>query len=190
MIALTLVYSMFVKNNIDGSLTSSNALVLKDLPNFDLPSFYDETVVINNYNFLGGGTELGFVHFWATWCGPCEAELPDFINLLKGYEQKGVKGLLIAVQDDVDKMKKYLRRFKSLPSNILVVHDVKGDLMSRFGTVKIPETYLFNTELKNINKYVGPQDWALNRYKDQLNFYLNSQEKLKKPSLEGKIETH
>jgi len=30
------------------------------------------------------------LNFWATWCPPCRAEIPDFINLQKEYEGKGV----------------------------------------------------------------------------------------------------
>lgn len=189
-LAMTLVYSMYVKKSIDQSLTDSSSLILKDLPNFDLPSFTNNSQRVSEKNIFDQQTRFAFVHFWATWCGPCEAELPDFINLLKSYEGKGIKGLLIAVQDDVDKMKKYLKRFGEFPSNVTIVHDVSGSLMSRFGTVKIPETYLFDDNLKNINKYVGPQDWALSRYKDRLDFYLNQGKLDKKELQEKQIETH
>lgn len=37
------------------------------------------------------------VNFWATWCGPCVKELPNFEQLQKTYKAKPVKVLLISM---------------------------------------------------------------------------------------------
>ena len=31
------------------------------------------------------------LNFWGTWCGPCRKEIPDFINLMKKYNQDGLE---------------------------------------------------------------------------------------------------
>ena len=188
---LTLLYGLYTKRSIESVLTDGSSLVLKDMPRFSLESFSDsKKEVITDHSLFRSSDRLGFVHFWATWCAPCEAELPDFISLVRKYEKSGVRALLIAVQDDVNKMKKYLKKFKDLPSNIDIVHDKTGELMSRFGTVKIPETYLFDRNNKNLNKYVGPQDWSQKRFSDRIDFYLLS---LKMDPIKSKnypIESH
>lgn len=43
--------------------------------------------------------KINMVNIWATWCGPCRAELPDIGNLERAYRDKGVA--VIAVCSDV-----------------------------------------------------------------------------------------
>lgn len=38
-----------------------------------------------------------FLNFWATWCGPCIAEIPEFIRLQEKYRDKGVQFVGIAM---------------------------------------------------------------------------------------------
>ncbi len=55
------------------------------------------------------------LNFWATWCAPCVAELPDFEKLNKEYADKGVRVVLISTdfRRDVDKrLKPFVKRKK------------------------------------------------------------------------------
>ena len=40
-----------------------------------------------------------FVNFWATWCGPCRMEIPEFNALQKKYEEHGFEILSISISD-------------------------------------------------------------------------------------------
>jgi hypothetical protein len=44
--------------------------------------------------------------------------------------------------------------------NILSLLDTRGKVSDQFGTYQFPETYLLNSELNIITKWVGPQDWG------------------------------
>lgn len=173
--ASTLAYSIVRKRQIDALTSKENFLILKTMPEFSLKRIEgDDRPPVTNENIFNGDYDAVLVHFWGTWCAPCEAELPEFLEFVSFFKEKKVKAVLLAVQDDDKLIKKFLRRFGDLPSNIEVVHDQKGESMLTFGTVKVPETYLFSKSGKNLNKYVGPQDWKQKSYKDRMNFYLSS----------------
>ena len=71
---------------------------LKDMNGVDvkLASFKGKPIIVN---------------FWATWCGPCRAEIPSLIELQKEYANDLVV-LGFSVDDPVDKLKPYVEEFK------------------------------------------------------------------------------
>lgn len=172
---LTLAYSLYQKRWVQ-ELISSPGPILQKLPTFQLKEFQKEALV-NPERLLQGGNKLVMVHFWGTWCAPCKVEFPGLIRLAKKFHSQELKVLLLAVRDEPQKMEKYLRRFGQLPDNILVAHDSEGMLLPLFGTVKVPETYLFNSKGKNLRKFIGPQDWTQLSYEGQINFYLSTQKR-------------
>lgn len=179
---LTFLYAQYEKKKYFSTGLAGNELVLKELPQFnsiEIPS----NKKINSYEFLKGNRGL-FVHIWGTWCAPCEKEMPEFLKYAESLSAKGVKFLLVAVNDEDMKIRKFMGRFK-IPSNVTVVLDNENKAMDLFGTLKVPETFLFNNTGKHINKFIGPQDWLQESYQTRLDFWLNGQN-----SEERKIETH
>ena len=61
--------------------TKSNDVVNKNASEFSLPSVLDDTK-INLSDYKG---KLVLLNFWASWCPPCRAEIPGFINIQKEY---------------------------------------------------------------------------------------------------------
>ena len=59
------------------------------------------------------------------------------------------------------KIKKFLKTIPAISANIILTMDEKGISQNQMGTVKVPETYLFNKQGKHIKKFVGPQNWGL-----------------------------
>ena len=122
--------------------------------------------------FVGEG-EFLFVHFWATWCAPCEIEFPELvelINILKSNSK--VKFVLVAVNDDIVKVKKFLAKYKldyqKIQQQLLILED-KGTEYNKFGTYKLPETLLFDSEKKTVRKFTGQQAWSQRYLVDYFN---------------------
>lgn len=169
-VCLTLVFSILENRKISELTSVENQLILKELPEFEY-EFLDakdkkKFGEIANKNWIADAGFRGiFVHFWGTWCGPCEKELPEFVELSQKLEKEKIAFLIVAVNDKKKDIAKYRKRkLKESPENAFWLLDAKGVFLDSFGTVKVPETYLFNGSGKNLRKYIGPQDWTLSDF--------------------------
>ncbi len=70
-----------------------------------------------------------FLNFWATWCGPCKAEIPGFIEAYKQYKDKGME--IIGISMDRISAKSVLKFAEKYKINYPVV----------MGTAKIVKDY-------------------------------------------------
>ena len=51
-----------------------------------------------------------FVHFWATWCGPCKKQMPELRKLCERFANRGVTALGLALDDDVEAWRLAVKR--------------------------------------------------------------------------------
>ena len=60
--------------------------------------------------------KLRLINVWATWCGPCVAEIPDFLNINRMYRQRDFEFVTISA-DKPDKKDKALTTLKRLQAS-------------------------------------------------------------------------
>jgi thiol-disulfide isomerase/thioredoxin len=52
------------------------------------------------------------VNFWATWCGPCKVEIPDFVKLYAEYKDKGLVIVGVSVDDSPEQLQAFMKEYK------------------------------------------------------------------------------
>jgi len=92
------------------------------------------------------------VNFWATWCGPCRAEIPDLVDLQNRYRDQLV---VIGISEDegpVDGVRKFAEQYKVNYPIAMTTDEVN----ERFpGITALPTTYFLDRDGQIVQKHVG-----------------------------------
>lgn len=162
LVGLTVFYTLYESNSLESKLAGNEAEtpILKVLPVTSFTTLQNEHVDLTKF-YQDEKVELLFVHFWGTWCGPCEAELPELLHFIKNFQNRpGIKFLLVAVNDEAKLVEKKMR---ALPvpqmSNLYWMLDNSNSHRDSFGTTRVPETFVFSSDKTTLRKFLGPQDW-------------------------------
>lgn len=106
---------------------------------------YDFTLEDLNGNMVKLSSLKGkkvFLNFWATWCPPCKAEMPDIEKLYQ--ETKDNDLIILAVNSGEDK--KAVENFMNENNyNFTVLLDVKGEVSRLYQVTGIPTSYFIDT---------------------------------------------
>ena len=83
------------------------------------------------------------LNFWATWCPPCRAEIPDFMKLHETYKEKNVVVLGVSLDSGLGPVKRFVRTQK-LNYPVLMGN---GKLVAELGNFSaIPQTFIIDEE--------------------------------------------
>ena len=96
------------------------------------------------------------VNFWATWCGPCREEMPDFVRVQQEYGAKGLQIVGIAA-DNADKVQQFAEEIK-LNYPALIGGYGAMDLSKELGNslVALPFTLILDRQGKVAYTHLGP----------------------------------
>ncbi len=95
----------------------------------------------------GEGASLGtlgkpaVINFWATWCGPCRAEMPELVKLHQEHPELVV--LTVNVQEDQETVTRFADAFAmTMP----VPLDEEGTVQRAYGVLGLPTTVFVNAD--------------------------------------------
>lgn len=93
------------------------------------------------------------VNFWATWCGPCQKEIPAFSRIYEKYKEQGV--LFLGVMTDSPDAQTLLN-FASDYNLTYPIIRVNQDINGAFGQQRaLPTTIVYNRAGKQIKRVEG-----------------------------------
>jgi peroxiredoxin len=130
-------------------------------PPFDLPRIGESGTL--SLEALRGKVVL--LNFWATWCEPCEEELPAMQRLHR--ELSGGAFELVAVSVDADPAP-VLQFQKKLGLGFTLLLDSDQRVARSYQTFRFPETLLIGRDGVILERYVGPKDWDAPVYLDRI----------------------
>jgi thiol-disulfide isomerase/thioredoxin len=118
--------------------------------------------------------EVVVLNFWASWCGPCIAEMPTLDALQADLKEAGLK--VVAVSLDRDGIKKAAPFFRRTGvKNLDLFTDRMSDLFQELKGSALPTTYILDRDGKVVSVYIGATNWASDEVKAELRKYLDAE---------------
>ena len=121
---------------------------------FALTDQYGETHRLEDYK----GKTI-FLNFWATWCPPCKAEMPDIQEIYETYDTEGEDALVVlgvatpsmGQEGTEEEIRTFLEENRyTYP----VLMDTEGELFGAYGVYSLPTTFMIDRE-GNVFGYVS-----------------------------------
>lgn len=102
--------------------------------------------------------DVVLLNLWATWCGPCEWEMPSLEALHRDFGPRGLKVVAVAVDDPgfEQRVRDFVAR-KGLTFEIL--SEGSGKIESDYEARGIPATYLIGRDGVIRKRVAGASDW-------------------------------
>jgi peroxiredoxin len=122
-------------------------------PDFTLPDLNGRAVSLKDFR-----GKVVFLNFWATWCKPCEEEMPSMQSLHDAL--KGQPFEIVAVSVDSEGPEKVAEFVNRYGLRFPVLHDRKGRVKDQYKTTGVPETFIVDQNGVIAEKVWGPRDWG------------------------------
>jgi peroxiredoxin len=100
-----------------------------------------------------------FLNFWATWCKPCEQEMPSMQLLHTSLKDRPFEMVAVSVDSEgPDVVRAFVEKYKL---TFTVLHDRKGRVRDIYKTTGVPETFIIDQNGVIAEKSWGPRDWSM-----------------------------
>lgn len=100
------------------------------------------------------------VNFWASWCEPCRREFPSMLELARSLKDRPFHIVAISQDEDETAMRAFLTQQGYQPSDFTVLRDADGSTSKRWGTERLPESYLVDREGQVVLRFQSAYEWT------------------------------
>ncbi|MBZ0155874.1 MAG: TlpA family protein disulfide reductase [Alphaproteobacteria bacterium] len=130
-------------------------------PDFTLPDISGKKISLSE-----GKGKVVLLNFWATWCGPCRAEMPSLVNLYRELREKGLVVLAVSVDTTVKPVQVFAAE-KSLPFPVLLDTD-KEVYFDKYAVFGLPTSFLIDRKGMIVEKIMGETVWDSPSMKEKI----------------------
>lgn len=114
---------------------------------FTLENLDGEQVSLSDYK----GKKI-FLNFWASWCGPCELEMPDFNDFYNEHKDDNFILIAVNVGEDKETVKNYI---EENGYDFPVLLDSKKEIGIDYRVSSIPTTFVINEDFEVVTVKIG-----------------------------------
>ncbi|MEE8184788.1 MAG: TlpA disulfide reductase family protein [Thermodesulfobacteriota bacterium] len=125
----------------------------KNAPGFKLPDLDGKITALSDFK-----GKVVFLNFWATWCKPCEEEMPSMQMLYDDLKDENFEMLAVSLDSKgPGGIREFARKYGlTFP----ILHDRKGKVKEIYKTTGVPETFIIDQNGIIAEKVWGPRDWS------------------------------
>ena len=93
------------------------------------------------------------VNLWATWCGPCRKEMPQFVAAYDRYREEGLEIIAVNVQESPSVIQPFVDDFGM---DFPVALDKRGAVSDKYRILGLPMTYFIDRQGVIRDVFQGP----------------------------------
>lgn len=116
------------------------------------PDFNEKDVAGKPLSIASYKGKVVLVDFWATWCAPCRAELPNVIATYKKYHDQGFEIIGVNLDQDQAKLTGFTKSMNMTWPQFFDGQGWQNKLAVNYGIESIPATYLLDGNGKIIGR--------------------------------------
>ena len=136
--------------------TAQDVNVIQFVKNPDAaPAFQLNDLEGKPFSLAEAKGKIVLLNFWATWCGPCRAEIPDLVDLQKRYADKLEIIALATDEDDADEVRRFVLE-SGINYRVAMISD---EVRLAYGGISaLPTSFVIDAQGRIVQKHVGLND--------------------------------
>lgn len=115
----------------------------------------------NEYSLKQSRGKWVFLHFWASWCGPCRKEMPEIQELKALVEDEPIDIVLVNTAETEDTLFSFLSEVSPQLQSYM---DRDGQLTEVYAPRGLPTTFLIDPQGQRRYLVLGGQPWTKDPY--------------------------